>query len=113
MVFFNWVWEKAQVICPSVFVECKNYSSDISNPELDQMIGRFNPRRGKLGIIACRSFDDEELFIKRCIDSFKDDHGLILPISDKDIIACLSEKDNCSVKFESILFEKARRIIEG
>lgn len=111
--FFNWVWEKAQVICPSVFVECKNYSTDISNPELDQMIGRFSPRRGKLGIIACRSFDDEELFIKRCIDSFKDDHGLILPISDKDIIACLCEKDNCSTKFESILFEKARRIIDG
>src|SRR5579871_4047657 len=39
----------------TVIVECKNYSSDIANEELDQLLGRFDDNRGKLGIITCRA----------------------------------------------------------
>lgn len=109
--FFVWVQDKANIPCPHVFIECKNYSKDIANPELDQMIGRFSMRRGKLGLISCRSINDEELFIKRCVDSFKDDHGLIIPITDLDILRCLQKYEKCSVEFERILMEKANKII--
>ena len=87
--FFTYVPEKVNIPCPLVFIECKNYSKDIKNPELDQMIGRFSTRRGRLGIISCRKLDDEKLFLARCADTFKDDNGLIIPITDKDIQRCL------------------------
>ena len=39
-------------------VECKNYSRDLKNPELEQLSGRFSPRRGQVGIAACRTIED-------------------------------------------------------
>ena len=111
--FFRFISENANIPCPFLFIECKNYSSDINNPELDQLAGRFSTRRGRLGILSCRKIDNEKLFIKRCIDTFKDDNGLIIPITDKDIIQCLECNGNLSKKFEEILFEKSRIIMTG
>ncbi len=111
--FFTYIPEKVNIPCPFLFIECKNYSSDVNNPELDQLSGRFSTKRGKLGILSCRKIDNESLFIKRCIDTFKDDNGLIIPITDKDIIQCLESKKDVSKKFEEILFEKSRTIITG
>ena len=111
--FFTYIYEKGNVPCPYLYIECKNYSSDVNNPELDQLLGRFSIRRGKLGILSCRKIDNENLFIKRCIDTFKDDNGLIIPITDNDIIQCLESHENISQKFEEILFEKSRTIITG
>ena len=111
--FFTYISEKANVPCPFLFIECKNYSSDINNPELDQLAGRFSTKRGRLGILSCRKIDNEKLFIKRCIDTFKDDNGLIIPITDNDIIQCLECHGNLSKKFEEVLFEKSRTIITG
>ncbi|MBI7340698.1 hypothetical protein JEV24_13745 [Pseudomonas aeruginosa] len=80
-----------KIPCAYVIAECKNYSKDIRNPELDQMIGRLTVNRGKLGIIACRNIDNKKLFLERCRDSFRDDHGLILPLTDEDFIESLKE----------------------
>ena len=68
-----------------VFIECKNYTSDISNPELDQMIGRFSATRGKFGLIFCRQFSDKQLFINRCRDSAKDGQGFVVVMDDSDL----------------------------
>lgn len=108
---FSWIPDKVNIPCPYVFFECKNYSKDVANPELDQMIGRFSIRRGKLGIISCRTIDNENLFIKRCNDSFKDDHGLIIPIVDADILRCLAKNEECGSEFELVLKEKIDKII--
>ena len=111
--FFTYVPDKVDIPCPLVFVECKNYSKDVTNPELDQLIGRFSTRRGRLGILSCRNIDNEKLFISRCADTYKDGNGLIIPITDNDIEICLKKGKDCSKEFENILFEKSKNIIKG
>lgn len=74
---------------PYVFIECKNYSRDLANPELDQIAGRFSHQRGQVGIILCRAFKEFDVFIQRCIDTYKDKRGLILLLDDNRIIELL------------------------
>ena len=111
--FFVYIQDKVNIPCPLVFIECKNYNKDVANPELDQLAGRFSTRRGRFGILSCRNIDNEKLFLKRCIDTFKDDNKLIIPITDTDIIRCLEKGEKCTQEFENILFEKSRIIIKG
>lgn len=68
-----------------IVVECKNYSRDIENPELDQIAGRFSPHRGRLGILTCRRFDNKQRFVERCKDTARDDRGFIIVFDDDDI----------------------------
>lgn len=81
--FFRWLAMSHPA--PHVFVECKNYGKEVGNPELDQLVGRFSPSRGKVGILMCRSFKNKKLFQKRCEDSAKDDHGFIIALDDDDL----------------------------
>jgi hypothetical protein len=72
---------------PSAYIpaECKNYSSDPTNPELDQLAGRFSTNRGKFGLLVCRQFNDKDLFIQRCKDTAQDGRGFIVPLDDSDL----------------------------
>ena len=76
--------------CSFVAIECKNYSTEVANPELDQLAGRFSANRGKFGILCCRNFEDRGLFIERCRDTLRDGHGLIIPLDDSTILGLLS-----------------------
>lgn len=78
------------ITCIMVMVECKNFTSDPANPELDQLQGRFGANRGRLGIIVARRFVDRELFIARCRDTARDGRGYIIPLVDQDIIRLLT-----------------------
>ncbi|MDY7011725.1 MAG: hypothetical protein SVV80_13390, partial [Planctomycetota bacterium] len=68
-----------------IVVECKNYSADPDNPELDQLAGRFSINRGQAGLLMCRRLDDDTIFLRRCTDTYKDGRGLILPFTDEDL----------------------------
>ena len=104
----------SDIPCRFVMVECKNYSRDIANPELDQLSGRFSPRRGQLGISACRVIEDKDLFIKRCVDTWKDDRGLIIPLTDEDFFQMLREyPDKGILAGEDFLQNKYREIAMG
>jgi hypothetical protein len=94
-----------------IMVECKNYSSDPANPELDQLAGRFSPNRGRVGLLLCRTFTDLDRFIKRCNDTYRDDRGLIIPLSDDDVIKLLNNYNNWDSGFmDKYLSDRIRLI---
>ncbi|MDA8027302.1 MAG: hypothetical protein M0T78_12355 [Actinomycetota bacterium] len=75
-----------------IVIECKNYSEDISNPELDQLVGRFSPTRGRLGLLVFRHADNSDVCVERCRDAFHDDRGWILPLDDDDLKNLVEER---------------------
>jgi hypothetical protein len=77
-----------------IFVECKNYSNDPANPELDQLSGRFSTNRGQFGILVCRNFENKKLFIQRCRDTANDGRGRIIALDDGDIKHLLQLRNN-------------------
>ena len=87
--FFKRAQTQPQIRSQFVPVECKNYSSDPANPELDQISGRFSNQRGWLGIMCCRQFTNKDRFIKRCHDTTVDGRGVVLPLDDADTEAML------------------------
>lgn len=98
---------------PSQFihVECKNYSKDVANPELDQLSGRFSPNRGKFGLMLCRTIDNMERFLNRCADTYHDSRGLIMPLVDADLIYLLREiKADRRETVDDFLMERYRNI---
>ena len=88
--FFGAMLAHPRVGCRKLIVECKNYSKDCANPELDQIAGRFSPLRGRLGFLMGRNFDNRRRFVERCRDTAKDDRGIILPFEDKDLVDMLN-----------------------
>lgn len=68
-----------------IAVECKNYTSDPKNPELDQVSGRFSKDRTHVGIIVCRQIKNKKLFAARCRDTKKDGRGFVLFLDDEDL----------------------------
>lgn len=70
-------------------VECKNYTRELANPELDQIAGRFSQQRGWFGLICCRQLENKANFIARCRDTANDGRGTIIPLDDEDIIRLL------------------------
>ncbi len=113
--FFTVPNHNVNLPCNYLFVECKNYTSEVSNPELDQLSGRFSNRKGKIGILACRRLDENELFLKRCSDTYEDDRGLIIPLEDVDFKEALNNypirgimaiEEILARKYEQIAFSK-------
>jgi hypothetical protein len=81
--FFDWLARRYDAAY--VMVECKNYAGDPANPELDQLAGRFSPRRGNFGLLVCRSIADKDLFAARCRDTANDGQGYIVALDDDDL----------------------------
>lgn len=79
--------------CPKIIVECKNYGKEIGNPEVDQINGRLNDKRGKFGIIVCRSIANKIRLISRCKDLINDNGNYIIVLDDKDIGELLELRD--------------------
>jgi len=95
-----------------VIVECKNYSSDIANAELDQLAGRFDHNRGKLGIMTCRSVDNSKLLLERCKDMAVRRLGYVIVLTDADITAMLTAKSQLEdERVHTLLHEKFRDLL--
>lgn len=92
--FFLELNELHKIKCPKIIVECKNYGEEIGNPELDQLNGRFNDKRGRFGILVCRNIKDRKTLIQRCKDHVNDNNNYIIVLDDAEIgeLIMLSEK---------------------
>lgn len=111
--FFSQRRDDHMVNANTVIVECKNYSEDLANPEIDQLLGRFDGNRGKLGIITCRAVDNVAALEKRCRDAATRGQGYILVLTDDDIIAMLRAKSQLrDDEIESLLHRKYRDLLK-
>lgn len=88
--FFEWLAK--HYMAPQIFVECKNYRSEVANPELDQLSGRFGRSRGNVGILVARRFDDKSRFEQRCRDTALDGRGYIIALDDDDLAALVAAR---------------------
>jgi hypothetical protein len=99
---------------PFVYVECKNYSDDIGNEELDQLTGRFNlGKGGQVGFLVNRAFDDKDIFIERCRDAALKNRGYVLALDDDDLTALTTARaGDDEQSFFNLLAERYRRLVE-
>jgi len=81
--FFFWLAE--HYTAPYVFVEFKNYTEDVKNPELDQLSGRFSKSGGQVGILICRGVSDRKKIDAMCRDTAKDGRGYMIVLDDADL----------------------------
>lgn len=81
--FFGWLAQHYS--SSNIIVECKNYTGDVGNPELDQLTTRFSPNRGRVGFLLCRTLDTRALFVQRCRDAANDGHGFVIALEDADL----------------------------
>ncbi len=96
----------------AIIVECKNYSKDIANEELDQLLGRFDDNRGKFGIVTCRAIDDSKTLQKRCRDASSRSRGYMIVLTDEDLIEMLRAKSQLKdEEVESALHRKYRDLL--
>lgn len=109
--FFYRMHKTHEIVSRYIFVECKNYSDDPSNPELDQLAGRFSVNSGKFGILVCRSISDKDLMKNRCIDLWKQKNELIIALCDDDIKSLL-EQLVTDKNFTETTFTNKQREIE-
>lgn len=100
--------------CQFIFVECKNYSREVANPEVDQLSGRFHVNRGRFGLLVCRAVDDMPTLILRCRDAYEAGRGVMLPIVDQDLIGMLQRViDGESNPYEDFFSARFRAVALG
>lgn len=90
--FFRWLHETHGVQASLVPVECKNYGTEIGNPELDQLSGRFSDQRGWVGLLIYRGYGDKNLVVQRCRDAAIDGRGFIIALDDQDLETLVAER---------------------
>jgi hypothetical protein len=90
--FFSRLAHSHKIHCPYVSVECKNYSEDPNNPELDQLMGRFSRKRGRFGILVCRRIDDQQKMLRKLQDVVNNTEGAVIILEDSDVMTLLRLK---------------------
>lgn len=90
--FFSSLRNLKGIPAPYVYIECKNYFADVKNPECDQLVTRFGPQKGKIGFLTIRTIDDRAKLIQRCKALARNEHGVIIPLTDKDVIKLIGLK---------------------
>lgn len=109
--FFKNVKDMRNVFCPAVFVECKNYASEIGNPEFDQLSGRLNDTRGLLGLLVCREIRDRAKVLKHCQDRLKA-HVYLIVLDDEDLKNLSRKKLDSNEAVDDYMEDKLEKIVD-
>lgn len=107
--FFYTLHDIHKITSRYIFAECKNYSDDPKNPEIDQLSGRFSVNSSNFGILVCRKVDNKKLFMQRCRDLWKQKKELVLSLTDDDIIDILTGIKDGKTHPEEVLLNNLRR----
>jgi hypothetical protein len=91
--FFSKIRSHPNLTALYVIIECKNYTDDPKNPEVDQLAGRLNQRRGNFGILICRKIERGSELLAKCKD-FLQDNKFLLALDDHDLLQLLNFKRN-------------------
>lgn len=92
--FFFRVLESVQMRALSVVFECKNYTNDVANPEIDQLQGRFGLTRGFLGFLLLRNIERRDWLVASCRDTALDGRGYVIALDDSAMHAMLNLVSN-------------------
>jgi len=66
-------------------VECKNYSADIGNPELAQILTRSDQKHRHFGIVTCRTIENDEKISDSLYEFFHAHNFLVIVLDDEDL----------------------------
>ena len=83
--FFADLSGKHGIHCPYVFLECKNYSEDLANPDFDQLAGRFSKTTTAVGLLTCRTIKDRTGMLSYCRNLMKDRRDCMFVLQDSDL----------------------------
>lgn len=86
--FFTKLQENYKVMCPIIFIECKNKSDKLASTEYQQIYSRLDNHRGKFGILVCRDKFDENEVLSNLKPKIKKGEYVIV-LDDKDILKLL------------------------
>jgi len=110
--FFSILNNLHHIQCPKILIECKNYGHEVGNPEIDQLLARFNNQRGKFGLLLCRSISDRKKLIQRCKDAMYGNNGIIIVLDDSDISVLIKLKsDNNEIGIDNYMSKKLDELI--
>ena len=98
--FFNWLHAVHKTPAATIVIECKNYGSELGNPEFDQLTGRFAPQRGRVGFLCYRGFGDRANIIRRCRDAALDGRGYVVALDDDDLARLVEDRRRTVIRFE-------------
>ncbi len=113
--FFKDLRDKYNIICPIIFIECKNYKKALETPEYDQIAGRLNRRRGMFGIIVCRATQDKAKALEYCRDLVRDNPGaekyviILTDVEIKKMVKAKLEKNEDLI--DTLLLERYKALI--
>jgi|GEM_PF-1673485 len=109
--FFHDLSSKYGIPSPYIIIECKNYSKELENPELDQLAGRLSINSGMFGILSCRDVRDKKKFNDLCRSIMNKGKGYILAIDDNDWINMIERKIENPAYVDEYLELKMRDIL--
>ena len=110
--FFHWIINHQKISAAQVIVEAKNYNEKLSNPEFDQLTGRFSPFRGKVGLLCYRGYqDDKEIVLKRCRDAALDERGFVLALDDSDLVKLVRARQSGEGTLFDFLLKRFNELI--
>jgi hypothetical protein len=105
---------RKNVVSDKIFFECKNYTEDIKNPELDQLSGRLTKNTSRIGFLVCRKIEDRQKLLSGCRFQYHGNGNCMIILDDNDIFQLLElkkeENDNKINDFLSDKLEELQKV---